>query len=262
MCLHTLHLFLWRIVEENDFRQVYDALLPTLVQLRSNLFGSGIIRNIMVGDEIVEVAGWPWQLPALMLPPQSLFQWAPSAGVLWPPLYVARPAILPVIEPPPPQIPQHPEELPVRAVRERAAMQLLRARLLYVRCYSRYANSFWVYATLDIQVGGWKLLLFRCLMLAAGCKDAKDAGGGSDAGDTTDPLTNDPVTESHRGLVGSLHGESNLSISSLFYYTESCLESLESNPLSPSHLLNLAMYVVNNIKQSVLIASNLRVVLL
>jgi hypothetical protein len=83
-----------------------------------------------------------------------------------------------------------------------------------------------------------------------------------DAGDTTDPVTNDPVTESHRGLVGSLHGESNLSISSLFYYTESCLESLESNPLSPSHLLNLAMYVVNNIKQSVLIASNLRVVLL
>jgi hypothetical protein len=65
--------------------------------------------------------------------------------VPWPPVYVARPAILPVIENPP-QDPHHPYDLPVRAVRERAAIQLLRARLLYVRCYTRYSNSFWVYA--------------------------------------------------------------------------------------------------------------------
>jgi hypothetical protein len=149
MCLHNLHIFLWGITEESDFRQVYDALLPTLRQLRINIFCKDVIRNIRVGEEIVEIAGWPWQLPALMSPPQSIFQWAPKwlpdEEVRWPPTYVQRPAILPIIEPPPP-VPHHPQDLPMRAVRERAAMLLLRARLLYVRCYTRYSNSFWVYA--------------------------------------------------------------------------------------------------------------------
>jgi len=144
MCLHSLHIFLWGIAED-DFRQVYEALLPTLSQLRINTFCKDVIRRIYVGDEIVELAGWPWQLPALMSPPQSIFQWAPDAGVVWPPMYVQRPAILPIIEPPP-LAPHHPHDLPVRAVRERAAQLLLRARLLYVRCYTRYSNSFWVYA--------------------------------------------------------------------------------------------------------------------
>jgi hypothetical protein len=38
--------------------------------------------------------------------------------------------------------------------------------------------------------------------------------------------------------------------------------SLEPNPFTPSHPLNLCMNVVNDIQQSVLVASNLRVVLL
>ena len=57
MCLHTLHIFLWGITEESDFRQVYDALLQTLSQLRINTFCKDVIRRIYVGDEIVELAG-------------------------------------------------------------------------------------------------------------------------------------------------------------------------------------------------------------
>ena len=187
MGLHSLHIFLWKIIEEHDFRQVYEALLPTLLQLRSNLCGRDVIRRIWVGHEWVEVAGWPWELPALMSPPQSLFQWAADAGVLWPPLYVARPDILPIIEPPP-QIQQHPQDLPVRAVRERAAMRLLRARLLYVRCYTRYSNSFWVYAVNRIGLIRMGYVEFINRLRDAGFAEAEDAADEVASGSATSQM--------------------------------------------------------------------------
>jgi hypothetical protein len=146
LCLHSLHLYLWRIVEEDDFRQVYEALLPTLGQLRKNVFRPDISRNVRVNDEVLEVQDWSWQEPLFMSPPRHHIQWVGKSLEqiqnlkLWPPPYIARQGVME----PPPQIPEH-QDLPLRAVRERAENQLLRARLLYVRCYSRYANSFWVF---------------------------------------------------------------------------------------------------------------------
>jgi hypothetical protein len=174
MGLHSLHIFLWKIIEEHDFRQVYEAILPTLMQLRSNVFNRDVRRNIRVDDEIVEVAGWQWQLPALMSPPQSIFPWTVDVEKVWPPKYVARPAILPVIEPPPPIL-QQPQEVPVRAARNRAALQLLRARLLYVRCYSRYTNSFWVYAVNRIGLIRMCYTDFINRLREAGFADDEDA---------------------------------------------------------------------------------------
>ena len=117
LCLHSLHVYLWGIVEEEDFRQVYEALLPTLLQIRKNVFGPDIIRKVHVADEVVEVQDWKWQEPLFTSPPRHHIQWVVRGqpDVQWPPPYIARQGAM---EPPPP-IPE-PQDLPMRAVRERA----------------------------------------------------------------------------------------------------------------------------------------------
>jgi hypothetical protein len=73
MCMHTLHVRIWSIPDEEDFRQVYENMVELLGQLATNTFTDEVERNYRVQEEIVTVRGWQWCLPDFTSVPSQVF---------------------------------------------------------------------------------------------------------------------------------------------------------------------------------------------